>query len=718
MYQQTYGTGVGQIYPPSVGLPLGTTGTVGSPVYPTTTNTSLSSTRPTQTTASGGTLQPQAQPAQQPTSGYSPAVNQALTGATNWSGEGQPGTNYQTPQGVGNYSQTNTGSTYQPPSNITHNYYSQPSGSTAAPRVTPEQMYGTQQAQDYRGKLSGPGAYEQWYQDNASRYNQPTTLSSYYQSVAGQFGGQRFQPTTSQQAYSQAQNTLGGTSSGQTNAQMISQQLSGQRTSGENTMNNSLAYLQGPNQATDYYNANRNFYSQPGAIENYYRNNAQQFQQAGYGENYARGALGSQDFGNIDDMLARQTYGDQALQMAQGMVGNNQRAAQVYGANQDVTNSNLVGSELDYFRDPLRAKSYSEQLYESGNQGLNTYYARENEKAQEALANRMAAFGTFGSGETVRGMAEIDADMGAAQAKEMATLALQGDQQRLARAGQLTDMAGAAGQEELARRGLSFDMAMGADQIGQGNMRGLQDAYGLASGEGIAKMQQYLAGQDTALNAANTGLQLDRDAISRLTAGGNLASQSSQYGLDRVNSGMDAASTADQSRISQGTSIANVGNMLSNQELQRLGLSSSTGLAADQEQRARMEALYGMASDRDQLGLSAQAANLDWLSAGGAMAGNVDQGNLDWLNAGGDAADLAQQRFETRERYGFLDPMALGQAMAGSYGNMASGNTAASNQDRQTAINLLMSQRGMSADAAQAEVDRLWQIGQLGTLFL
>lgn len=581
---------------------------------PPPSNTGLSSSRPTQTSASGQALQPQGQPQQQQGM-YGPAVDQALGGATNWSGAGQPGTNQQSPQGVGTYGQSNQGSDRQraPTNPQTGGYYGTP-GQFAS------DMYGTPQAQGYTNSLRDPGAYEQWYEQNASRYNQPTTLSSYYQSVAGKFGGQRFQPTNTRQAFNDTASTLRQPSYGVGNARGVSGELR-QAGEGNGLMGQAAGMLQAPNLTSQYYQDNQAFFGQPGEIENYYGNNAQRFQTEGFGERYAQGILRDADLNSMYD-------------------------------------TRLVGDELDYFRDPLRQESNSERLYNSGNQGLNTYYDRENKKAQEALANRMAAMGVFGSGETVAGMAEIDADLGAAQARDMAALAGQADTERRERAGLLMNFSGAAADEELARGGLMLD-------------------------------------------AAGTGLQLDRDAVARLYSGGQLANMSSVYGLDRVMGGGDLARSADDSVTNRGTALGNVGRDMESERRQRLDASGRLGIDADEQERSRLADYYDNARSLDQLDLDALTEDRQWVDLGGDLARQEDEGRLDWLNAGGDAADIAQDRREGRINDSFLNPLQLGRAMSGSYGEGSRSNTTEAGDMKTQFIEMLVNQSGMAADDAE-----------------
>lgn len=504
--------------------------------------------------------------------------------------------------------------------------YSQPTGSGSGTSTSSAAASGP------RNLLGQPGAYEQWYAQNASRYNQPTALSSYWQSVQGRIGGQRFQPTTAREAYGQMQSAYSQPGQGMTNAYSVADQLR-QQSQGEGVMNSALGYFSGPNNTAQYYGSNRNFFESPGAIEDYYAANGDRFQEAGFGENYAQGILGSNDL--------------------TGMFGNR-----------------LVGDELEYFRDPLRAQSYSEQLYESGNEGLNKWYDLQRARQQEDLENQMSAMGVFGSGETAEAMYRMREGLAAEQARDMAGLASQADQERRARAGLLMDFSGAAADEELARGGLMLD-------------------------------------------SAGMGLQLDRDAINRLYQGGQLADASSRYGLDRVMSGGQLARSADDSLFAQGAGMANIGQAMSAAELARLTGSAGIGLSADSEERARLDSLFGAGRDVDQLGLNAQQAELDWINSGANIAGASDSGRLAWLNAGGGAAQTAQQMYEQRERYGFTDPLSAANSMADRYADSRNMGATEQANMRAQAVELLMQKSGLSAAEAERRASEWMQAGVL-----
>lgn len=558
--------------------------------------------------------QPAPAPKPAPTSGtgYSSGAITALGGLSSGTGSRPP----------------STASTQAPASS-----YTAPRSPYSQPAQTSPSSSGAASARNASGQtMRDPGEYEKWYQRNASRYNQPTALSSYWQSVQGKVGGQRYQPNNAQSAFNSNAGALRNDSYGMTNARNVSTQLR-DPSRGEGIMGQAAGMLGGPNQTQQYYGENQGFFGAPGDIEQYYDTNGGRFQQAGFGEQAAQGILGSEDLTGLYD-------------------------------------NRLVGDELDYFREPLRSKSYSEDLYESGNQGLNTFYDRERDKRQAALEDRMAAMGVFGSGETVEAMYQLEGELGAAQARDMADLAGQADDQRLGRAGALMDFSSAAADEELGRGGLMLD-------------------------------------------ATGRALELDRDAIDRLTAGGNLARDSSRYGLDRTVAGGDLARSADDSRRMQADSLGGIGRDMASESRQRLDASGRMGLDADAEQRLRLAEYYDQATGVDDLGLRAQADELSWIQTGGDMAGAVDRGNLDWLEGGGRAARGAQDAFQGRVGQLYGDTADLGGRMAGTYGEMTAIDASEQAGIRMGVINLLQAQYGMDAAAAERQASEWMQAGMM-----
>jgi len=564
--------------------------------------------------------------------------------------------------------------------------WGQPSTSTwqapvqrAAPQASTYQPPQPSYASSAGGILSQPGTAEQWYQKNAGRFDQPTRIGSYYEGVAGRLTGQRFQPTTTQGAYNQMSTAYGQPGQGQTNAYGTAQRLLSP-TQGEGIMQGATQFFSGPNLAHDYANQAAGYFQQPTMSQQFATPAVSQMQGIGAGRQNALATLSGTDFGNIKPQLAAQTYGDQGLAYTGQATQDNQRAS---------------GAEA-FFRPELAAPSYSEQLYESGNEGLSTFYDRELQKRRESMENQLSAYGLFGSGETVEGLSELEAELGSQQARDMAGLAGQADQAKLGRAG----MAG--------------DLASSADQIGLGNIGAMQSAYGLASDEGIAKIQALLAGQGVALDAGQLGLAADASEVDRAMAGASIAQGADASSLARMMGGADVARSGDASRFDQGRGMGELGQAMSTAEYNRLLSSGQLGLDADTEQRARLQDLFRAGYDTDEAGRQGFATELSGITAAGNLAGVADAADYQRLTGGWNAAQDVQNIFQDRERLPLRDALEMGRAQSGVYGDMAGASADEQATMKSNLINLLMTQSGMSYEQAQQEAENWFATAGLG----
>ena len=132
---------------------------------------------------------------------------------------------------------------------------------------------------------------------------------------------------------------------------------------------------------------------------------------------------------------------------------------------------NNTSGDMNRRMNELDNKGYAEQLYESGNQGLNIHYDREHEKRQKRLADQMSAMGLFGSGATAKGLFELEAELGSQQARDMAGLASVADASRMSRSDQSRAWADSI-----------FNQAKGTQNLFQDRNRlPLSDKYNLAS---------------------------------------------------------------------------------------------------------------------------------------------------------------------------------------------------------------------------------------------
>lgn len=599
---------------PGMGTPIGTQASAGMFTNAATPSQNLVS-APIQkpqaaapASTPGGTTQQPSQPSAAPTSWIAPAQNSSQY-TQPYSPTAPPGS---TPIGASNPGALPPGSVSQVPTRPDAPVLGGIPGLTGSqyrplPPPPPENP----------AVLRQPGSYETWYEGHKGQYDAPTNVQGYYDRNTGKFENYQYDPFNTQGAYGDLQNKLGGTSYGTSVSRDVSEQLRNPLT-GEAYYGQAGDMLGGPNLATDYANDTRGFFSDATDSKGLYDSLAPGMLMEGQGEFMARTEL---------------------------------------------PGLNTVGAEFDAFRDPLRAKSHSEQLYESGNEGLNKFYDRENEKRQEALERRMAATGVFGSGETVRGMAEIEAELGAQQARDMAGLAGQADDAFRGRTGLAMDFSGASSREDLDRIGMGLE----AD-------RGTRDRYG-----------QLI----------------------------DLAGQSDTTSLDRIMGGSDVARSGDDSKRATGDSLRALGSAASGTELDRQRTRSDVALAGDAEERLRAGDVFDAARGLDDLRLQGDRTELDYLSRGGDLANTADGQRLDWLNSGGDAANTAQQRTETRERYGINDSLRYADALSGLY----TGATGAANEEQTQmqgeAIGLLMQKKGLDYQQAMQQAQAWSQSGEL-----
>jgi hypothetical protein len=220
----------------------------------------------------------------------------------------------------------------------------------------------------------------------------------------------------------------------------------------------------------------------------------------------------------------------------------------------------------------LQNKGYTEQLYESGNQGLNTHYDREWEKRRRRLEDTMSAAGVFGSGATARGLFELEAELGSQQARDMAGLATQADTMRGS------------------RLGMGMDIANTGQQAGEGRVKGGADLQNLAD----ASVDR----QGRGLLAAGQGMDASEGA--QLERAGGAAGKAQDFFEDRETGGLNARMTlADR-----------MGGMVER----------FSGASNEEQAAIREDIIQTLIAEA---GLDRQAAESiaeEWLTAGGNLA--------------------------------------------------------------------------------------------------
>lgn len=531
------------------------------------------------------------------------------------------------------------------------------------------------------GVLSTPGEGEKWFASHKSAYDAPTNLSGYWEGKAGDLAN-----TATQGAFQKAKIAYAQPQQGVQNAQGISTDLH-DRTAGETTLGQAKNYFQQPNQTLAYQKQVGNVFGQEGQAETYAKNNTAGLQTSGQGGQQVYKTMG--DFGQPG---AAETNNAQAQST---LAANNSAKTFNKGlTDSGFANQNTSANEMGYFSPDLRAKSRSEDLYDSGQggKGLTTYYDRESQKRTKALSDQMSAMGVFGSGATARGLYELQSDLGASQARDMAGMAAQADQAFLGRTGAAQSFAGQAGDEAIKRQGLGMQAATAADESTRGNVTVGNQAALNAQNAGIDRM--FKGGQ--------LGLQADAEARQRLDLGGVFANNAQTQQLNRIRTGGDLAKATDASVFDQGRGLADVGTQQSTQELNRLKQSADTGLAADAESRNRLNDYFGQAQKTD-------AGNLDLEKFKAGVATDVDAQDYARLQGGQAAATGAQNSFEQRERYPLQDKQALATQLSGLVSNARGKSADEQAQIYEQVVQSYIASAGVDRAAAENMAQQMFQ---------
>lgn len=536
------------------------------------------------------------------------------------------------------------------------------------------------------GVLQNPGTYEEWYKANAHKYGQPTNLGAYQDSVRARYGGSGVQPTNAGQAWNKVQHTYERPALGAQNARDVSDRLYRDPGDGAGHMKSAAGYFQGPNMTSGYAESlDPRIFARPGQMEQFNEYGQIMLRGQGNGEQHVYNTLGQ-----FQAPGAAETNNTAVQGM---MAGNN--AARNFNSelrSSGFLNKNTTGGEFDYFRPELRENSYSEDLYESGNQGLNTFYDREQQKRSKRLSDQMAAMGVFGSGATARGMYELEGELGAAQARDMASLAGQADQSKLGRIGAAQSFSSAAGDEEINRYGLGMEAAYKSDESTRGNASLMNQSSQAA--QALQLQRLFQGGQ--------LGLQADAEGRQRLGLAGTFANNADGAQMARVATGANIYNMADHSRFDQGKGLADIGDQMTGRYFERMRNSSDAGLAADQEERTRANDYFSRGKELDASVLDSERFNRD-------TAGGVDRQDLERLAAGGDAAKESQDMFERRERYGIQDKQRLAESLSGLVASSAGKSADEQLAIQEQVIQSFMAQAGMTRALAEQKMQEMYQ---------
>ncbi len=503
------------------------------------------------------------------------------------------------------------------------------------------------------GLLDTPGVGEDWWAKNGGKFTQPTNSQNYHTQNQGYFSQPPPKPTASTPAYDEYMKTMSDPGMGTNRAYKVSGQL-GETTGGEKMMSDFGLELKAPGTGEQYYGDTKDFYGKPGVGENYIDENI------GY---YGAPGEGETNLQNVDESLGGINFGLDAIDMVNGVGAGANRLNNEYERNGKFFDANPVQDEYDFFSGGLRGPSYSEQFYDGGQgqSGVDMAFDRERMKSQRALDDAMSARGLFGGEASLRGSIDLNQDIAARKALSMADLAKQADAARIARTGAAQTFSTAADNSGFQRRKLGIDTADKAD-AGDRAMAGISlDAYGLASGESLSKIDKRTtaAGMAQDFGLRRTGEGIDKSV------------KQQDLETERVKNGQGAADGAENLMLDRVEAGADIGKDLADTEIDRLTTSGTMGLSADTEDRARKQGLLNAGFGMDAANLDFERFGLDKVESGGTMANNADNTNLSFITGGAVGATTTQNLFEGRERGALNDISNVTSQVGGTYEEQA-----------------------------------------------
>lgn len=552
------------------------------------------------------------------------------------------------------------------------------------------------------GTLDGPGAGEQYWEENKGKWGEPTESEQNWQGLQGYFQAPTWKPETSTTAYDKYMTDFGETQPGVTTARDAVTQLSGEGF-GETGLKGMVPGYQAPGAAEDFFEGHRQELEAPGMGESFINDHLGQFDIEGDAET---------NYDEATDALDKINFGASAIDLTNKSSGENNRTSTLGTDLEDYFGSNPVEDEYSkFFAAGMRGPSNSETLFDSGKgeSGLTTYFARAQEKAQRALDDAMASRGLMNGEASIRGSIELGQDFGAQQAKAMSDMALRADEQRLARTGEARNFVTAGATEGRLRRGQQIGVAESADKLGQaGTALGL-DALNFASDEGIKKVEVKTDAADK-----SQGRQLERQG-----KGVETAVSGQKLGLDRLETLGGFADTAQGRELDRMGALGKLFETTQGLTEDRLELGAGIGLDADTSDLNRGTKVLDGAMDLDGLNLDAEKFGLDKVQTSADIAGGVDAAELAKLNSGATVAGNTQTLEENRETGALDNILKVTDGVAGGFQAQMDGMLSDYAKGEEDRIQAMLDSGQIDAEEAARQRQQTQQtIADLGKMYL
>lgn len=510
------------------------------------------------------------------------------------------------------------------------------------------------------GLLSVPGEGERWYEQNKSRWGQPTRASQYWNSISGDLMGGKVSPNATRGAWEYFSSQVQNPGQGVRNAWDVSQQFRN-RGAGEDAAAAARKYFSAPGTGESWIGQNMSYFSAPGQAEKNY--------------DHAREAL------------ARIDYGDRGIESTRRFVGDAQRGARYFD---DVVRKfsqeeTPVEGEQKFFSPLLREKSRSETIFDSGTGGLIDPYQRAQDKQQRRIRDEMAATGRFNSGTALSAENELASDIAAAEARDRIALARQADDAFLARTGASRDFADTAGRAALDRRRFGMESASTVDEGQRANARTMLDAFGAASSEALSKVDKETAAAGLAQSSG----------LARMQAGIGAAEKGQRLGMDRMGDYLTAGEK-EQSMFEE-----------------RLGRSATTGLAADNTWMQQLDKYFSGARDADRMEKEFDQYGTEKAKNWFDIALSVDSNDRERMNDEFRMAQDVQRLFEGRERGALSDISGVAGAQMNAYLSAMGAAERERFEAETEQLNAALASGKLTAEQHQSQMNQLLAMAKL-----
>lgn len=529
-------------------------------------------------------------------------------------------------------------------------------------------------------RAQGPGAMQQWWNENDARFSQPTASSGLWDRYQQQYMNQ---PSQTRGSFGQAYNMIGGESGQQQFLRDYGGVLSGQRSQGEQAYSRNQRFYDDPSKSEDMYGHLDATYKQmQSSAEKRNQDQLAELKAAGRSEMFR------------PETVSKMDAFQQALPGMQGRAQMESSAPELQGYYRG------AGDVSDFYnsqRGALQGPGTFEQFVQADIGGYNPAMARAKDQGIARINQEQARRGGFRSGAADVAIGNFLGEMEAREYDQRAQRAQQAQQMQLGRIGQGGQLAQASSQGRLAQGSALQGLAGARDTEKRARIDQYMNATQAASNEGMANQRMQL----------DANVAADNARLARLKAGADVGAQGYSQQLAALQGLQGAGAQSDQALLSRLAGSQAGAGASDAAMMNRFNTLGDWTRGVDANNLARASGIYGMGQGVDQIDMAR------WGQAG-QLAGNRDQAHLAQLLGGGNMAGQAQGYGDKRMNDVFQALYGLGQGRAGTVQGFYGQGGQLSGQSMQDAWNALLNSYGLEAQGGAARAQLPFQVAGVG----